>query len=144
MKRGISACASIQYSRDFQLKSAAGRTSVSRVWRLAAWSKIRWVLLFVCLFCFFFKNFENKNHIILATTVHYLTKRSYTRNTFWFYLFIFFFKIQLKHMEEYDFAGRTKLPRGPHVARGPQVGKVCNTTYSLNMSVLHLLHIGYS
>ena len=28
-------------------------------------------------------------------------------------------------MEAFDFAGRTKLPRGPHVARGPQVGKPC-------------------
>ena len=27
------------------------------------------------------------------------------------------------YMEAFDFAGRTKLPRGPHVARGPQVGK---------------------
>ena len=32
-------------------------------------------------------------------------------------------------MEAFDFAGRTKLPRGPHVAHGPQVGKPCSISY---------------
>ena len=30
-------------------------------------------------------------------------------------------------MEAFDFVGRTKLPRGPHAAHGPQVWKPCCT-----------------
>ena len=28
-------------------------------------------------------------------------------------------------MKAFDFAGRTRLPRGPHAVRGPRVGKPC-------------------
>ena len=31
--------------------------------------------------------------------------------------------IQQMCIKAFDFAGRTKLPRGPHAARGPRVGK---------------------
>ena len=42
-------------------------------------------------------------------------------------------------MKAFDFAGRTKLPRGPHAARGLWVGKSCLMVYWKSNNWLSLL-----
>ena len=44
-------------------------------------------------------------------------------------------------MEVFDLAGRTKLPRWPHVARGPQVGKHWSKSLAGGLEFLSIINI---
>ena len=74
----------------------------------------------------------------MTNKVHHTSNNSEVieaRYIFWFIVS----SIQQNIMEAFDFAGCTKLPRGPYTAGGPRIGKpqytVCNR-YWIRMETL--------